>query len=251
MARRSELLRNFRALAAACRTKAELAVLIEEAARAMDFEFVALLHSTSLMRVSARLIRYDNYPPGWERRLVGRGEQIVDPILAIARRRASGFQWTDALVASQLSGPQRAILDDAARIGIRQGFTVPANVPGEPEGSISFATRSTRPIGRERQRLADEIGRMGFEAARAIMGMPGDLLAEPGMSPREREVIRWIARGKADPDIAVILGRGLETIRTYVKSAMRKLDVTSRAQLIEAALRAGVIDHSVSIPPFG
>lgn len=242
------LLEDFRRRAAACHTREELRALIAEVAKDAGFDFIAILHSTSLLRATAKLIRYDNYPQGWGRRLVGRGEIIVDPILAIARRRQSGFLWTDALVAAQLTSTQKAILDEASKNGIRQGYTVPANVPGEPEGSISFATRSTRPISRERQRIIDEIGRVAFEEKRRILGYGRD--DGPAMSPRERQVITWIARGKADVDIAVLIGCGLETVRTYVKSAMRKLGVFTRAQMVEAALRMGIIDFSVAFSPY-
>lgn len=248
MRRPPSILREFRDRASACETKEELARLIVEASRELGFDYVAILHSNSLRRASGRLIRYENYPEGWDRKLVARGEVIVDPILAIARRRSMGFLWSDALVASQLSAGQKMILDEARRFGIRQGFTVPANVPGEPEGSINFATRSTRSISRSRQHLADDIGHLAFEAARRIMGYGRSLL--PTLSPREREVIRWIARGKIDPDIAMIIGCGLETVHSYVKAAMRKLDVVTRAQLIEAALRLGIIDFSVTVTPF-
>lgn len=247
MRRAPSILLEFRERASRCETKEELARLIEDVARELGFDFVAILHSHSLCRRGGRLIRYENYPADWDLKLVGRGQVIVDPILAIARRRAMGFLWSDALVAAQLSAGQKRILDEAHRCGIRQGFTVPANVPGEPEGSINFATRSTRVISRSRQHLADEVGHAAFEEARRIMDYGNRPL--PLLSRREREVIRWIARGKIDADIAVIFGRGIETVRTYVKSAMRKLDVVTRAQLIETALRVGVIDFAVSIPP--
>jgi DNA-binding CsgD family transcriptional regulator len=242
------ILEDFRRRAALCRTREELRALIAEVARDAGFDFIAILHSTSLVRATARLIRYDTYPQGWGRRLVARGDVIVDPILAIARRRQTGFLWTDALVAAQLTSVQHNILDEASRNGIRQGYTVPANVPGEPEGSISFATRSTRPISRERQRIIDEIGRIAFEEKRRILGYGRE--DSPAMSPRERQVISWIARGKADVDIAVLIGCGLETVRTYVKSAMRKLGVITRAQMIEVALRMGIIDFSVGMAPY-
>ena len=248
MRRPPPILRDIRDRASVCETKEELAQLIVEVSRELGFDYVAILHSSSLHRRGGNLIRYENYPEGWDRKLVARGEVIVDPILAIARRRSMGFLWSDALVASQLSAGQKMILDEAKRFGILQGFTVPANVPGEPEGSINFATRSTRPISRSRQHLADDIGHLAFEAARRIMGYGRSLF--PILSPREREVIRWIARGKIDPDIAVIIGCGLETVRSYVKAAMRKLDVVTRAQLIEAALRLGIIDFAVTLPPF-
>lgn len=50
---------------------------------------------------------------------------------------------------------------------------------------------------------------------------------------------------------ADIIGYALEFVRTYVKSFMRKLSVVTGAQMIEAALRMGVIDSLVSIAPYG
>lgn len=56
--------------------------------------------------------------------------------------------------------------------------------------------------------------------------------------------------GKAVGDIADIITCSLETVRTYKKSAMRKLSVVKSAQMDEAALRMGVIDFLVSIAPY-
>ncbi len=243
------IITDFRDLSDTTEEMTALAGLVEDAAHEMGFQYIAALHSTSLMRGSARLIRYDNYPAGWERRLIGRGQNIIDPILSIARRRASGFLWSDALTRANLSDAQYAILEAGARYGMRQGFTVPANVPGEPEGSISFATRSTRRIGRERQLILDSIGRLAFDTARRIVGLSATPM--PRLGDRVRECIYWIAQGKTDQDIADILGIGLETVRTYVKSAFRAFNVITRAQLVYKALAFGLLDFTPSIPPSG
>lgn len=231
------LIVDYRDLVATVEDWSTLGIGTEDAARDLGFEFVAVLHTPSLIRRSKRYIRHDNYPMGWDRRLVGRGHKIIDPILSIARRRSSGFLWSEALAKAKLSDLERSILDDGRRYGIRQGFTVPANVPGEPEGSISFSTRSMRTIGRERQLIADAIGRLAFDAARRLAGLTVLPDPVPHISDRVRECIFWIAQGKDDQDIADILGIGLETVRTYVKSAFRTLGVIKRGQLVHEALR--------------
>ena len=245
------IITDFRDLSDTTEEMAALARLVEDAAHEMGFQYIAVLHSTSLMRGSARLIRYDNYPTGWERRLIGRGHNVIDPILSIARRRVAGFLWSDALARANLSDAQNAILEAGARYGMREGFTVPANVPGEPEGSISFASRSTRRIGRERQLIMDSIGRIAFETARRIIGFSTATPQRPQLGDRVRECIYWIAQGKTDQDIADILGIGLETVRTYVKSAFRAFNVITRAQLVYQALAFGLLDFTPSIPPSG
>ncbi|WP_433187467.1 helix-turn-helix transcriptional regulator [Actinoallomurus sp. CA-150999] len=51
------------------------------------------------------------------------------------------------------------------------------------------------------------------------------------LSPREREVIELVAAGRTDTEIASILFKSVNTIRSQVKSAKRKLGVSSRMDL--------------------
>src|SRR5882672_1624727 len=67
--------------------------------------------------------------------------------------------------------------------------------------------------------------------------LPGPL---DGLSPREQQVLRLVAEGKTSKDIAVLLNLGLQTVRTYRKSLMKKIGVTNIAGLTQAALAAGV-----------
>lgn len=249
--RLSRLAIDFRDQVATATAPPDFAEKIQDTARELGFEFVAVLHSASLVRQSSRLIRYENYPPGWDTHLVTRSGRVVDPILAIARRRVSAFLWSDALSQVRLTHHQLAILAEAGRYGIHQGVTVPVNVPGEPEGSVSFGTSQPLEITSERMLIADVIGRIAFEAARRIAGITSIPDLTPYLADRVRECIFWIAHGKTDQDVADILGIGLETVRTYVKSAFRRLNVITRGQLVHEALRLGVIDFVPSIPPFG
>jgi LuxR family quorum-sensing system transcriptional regulator CciR len=249
--RTARFVKDFSDAAHASVSVLEFKALIEDAAREIGFDHVAVLHSASLFRKSPQLIRYDNYPAGWERRLVARGYKVIDPVLSIARRRIAAFLWSDALSVGRLSESEVAILSEGARYGIRQGLTVPANVPGEPEGSVNFATYRDRAIGRDRILIAEAIGRIAFDVARNLAGVSHLRSLTPQLSPRVRECIYWIAHGKTDQDVADILGIGLETVRTYVKSAFQLLGVITRAQLVHEALRLGLIDPDPSIPPFG
>jgi DNA-binding NarL/FixJ family response regulator len=67
--------------------------------------------------------------------------------------------------------------------------------------------------------------------------VPGPL---DGLSPRERQVLRLVAEGKTSKDIAVMLDLGLQTVRTYRKTLMKKIGVTNVASLTQVALAAGL-----------
>ncbi len=74
----------------------------------------------------------------------------------------------------------------------------------------------------------------------------GDLEAKPvptmleGLSPRELQVLRLVAEGKTSKDIAVMLDLGLQTVRSYRKTMMKKLNVNNVAGLTQLALAAGI-----------
>ncbi len=80
----------------------------------------------------------------------------------------------------------------------------------------------------------------------------GDLESKPmptvlvGLSPRELQVLRMVAEGKTSKDIAVILDLGLQTVRSYRKTMMKKLNVNNVASLTQLALSAGITQLSGS-----
>ena len=64
------------------------------------------------------------------------------------------------------------------------------------------------------------------------------LLAQ--LTPREFQVLGLIIQGKASKEIAVVLNLGVETVRSYRKTMMKKLRVNNVAGLIRVALAAGL-----------
>lgn len=56
-----------------------------------------------------------------------------------------------------------------------------------------------------------------------------------GLSPREAEVLLWLAQGKGNADIAIILTMSEATVKKHLANLLAKLRVTTR---FDAALRA-------------
>ncbi len=64
------------------------------------------------------------------------------------------------------------------------------------------------------------------------------LPANPPLTPREREVLHWLAEGKRDGEIAVIVQAKERTIKQHVRAILRKLGVETRTAAAAAAWRA-------------
>lgn len=58
-----------------------------------------------------------------------------------------------------------------------------------------------------------------------------------GLSPREGEVLHWVAEGKTNQEIGLILGISARTVQTHLEHVFAKLGVVSRAQAVAEALR--------------
>lgn len=57
-----------------------------------------------------------------------------------------------------------------------------------------------------------------------------------GLTPREAEVLYWIAQGKSNPDIATILNANVRTVHKHVEHIFQKLGVETRNAAMLAAL---------------
>lgn len=68
------------------------------------------------------------------------------------------------------------------------------------------------------------------------------------LSPRELEVVRQVAAGKTNREIARVLTKSPATVDQQLRSAMRKLKVTSRTALAVAAVEAGVLAEEPGLP---
>jgi DNA-binding CsgD family transcriptional regulator len=62
------------------------------------------------------------------------------------------------------------------------------------------------------------------------------------LSPREKEVLNWLQRGKSSWEISVILAISERTVIYHVTNIMRKLDARNRPQAVAIAIRLGLID---------
>jgi DNA-binding NarL/FixJ family response regulator len=75
------------------------------------------------------------------------------------------------------------------------------------------------------------------------IGRSGSLqLVPPPLTEKELEVIKALARGKSDRQIANTLGISEKTVRNHTSNIYRKLHIFDRTQAVIYAIREGVID---------
>jgi DNA-binding CsgD family transcriptional regulator len=92
-------------------------------------------------------------------------------------------------------------------------------------------------------RTGDPGGKLRAPGSRpsGLCGQPEAALAAlDGLTPREREVVGWVAEGKRDAEIGAILGVSARTVETHVHRILRKLGVETRTGAARIVFQAGL-----------
>lgn len=212
---------------------------------AMGIRYFALTHHIDFRREDGAAVRIHNYPSSWQDWFDANGLGKCDPIHRACHLASVGFAWANVPDMIRMTPEDRIVLDEAYRVGIGDGFTIPSSIPGETLGSCSFAVGAGDAFPEEFQFVCQLIGGFAFEAARRLSGAR-DFAVEsaPILTDRQRDCVLWAARGKTDWEISVILGVGHETVIQHLKHARERYGVQKRALLAVRALFDGLISFS-------
>ncbi len=219
-------------------TLPELRALLEVTATTFGFRYFVLGHHVNVLRGAQ--IHISNYPQDFADQVKSREHFANDPVLRACQTTVAGFRWSELPVLIPMSRAQEDILRSARRAGIGEGYTIPANVPGECLGSCSFAVKSGKAIDERILPAIQYIGCFGFEAARRLARQSTEKRRRdegaPLLTPRQLDCLILVAQGKSDWSAGQVLGIHKRTVHEYIEAAKGKYGVASRVQLVIRAL---------------
>lgn len=209
----------------------------------LGFQYFALTHHVDIVAASGSAIRLHNYPAQWADYYDGNALGVTDPVHRASHVTSMGFCWSRMPDMIPLTASDRRVLALGRDQGIGEGFTVPANVPGEARGSCSFASQAGRPMPETMLPVAQLAGNFAFEAARRLWTGRGQLPFPQSriLTDRQRDCLLWVARGKGDWEIGIILGISEETVARHVRDACERYGVNKRTLLVIRALFDGTL----------
>jgi len=121
-----------------------------------------------------------------------------------------------------------ASLDEARMMGVlRAGASGYLRKDADPETLLA----AVRAVARGKTYIDPSIARQLVDAADTA----------EALTPREAEVLRHLALGLSNKEIAAALALGDETVKTHVGNVLSKLQVENRAQAVVQALKRGLV----------
>lgn len=186
-----------------------------------------------------------NFPRGWE--VMWRDFECHDPYYHACFNVTLPFEWAKVQSNERLSDKERKAWMYLADFGLAHGMTIPIHLP---KGKFAVVSGI---VDKSKTGWSAIYGKH-YETMFHLSHIFHNMITDRGfanqvevaithiLSPRECECLRWTALGKTSPEIAVILGRSVETVRLHIKNSMLKLDASTRTHAVAKAMQLGALE---------
>jgi len=183
------------------------------------------------------------YAPSWRRAYDEQGLMHIDPTVSHCATRSSPLVWSPEIFTTE---PQQTMYEEARGYGLQAGVTLPIHGPRQEAGMLCFVNDS---------KPTDDFWKH-LDAVLPNLVLLRDLVIDtsqrhvsahaeefiPKLTPRERECLRWTARGKSTWEISHILNCSEAVVNFHMKNIRAKFGVNSRRAAAVIATQLGVID---------
>ncbi|MFI1577474.1 response regulator transcription factor [Embleya sp. NPDC020630] len=177
----------------------------------------------------------------------GGGRGVVAAVLYGALRRPSDFG--DGILTTACDAAREAGHEIAVAREVEQRMARAAELPGWAALEIRLAHADLLALAGTAavddpvlgERLRAVCGRLARTAASVGEGGGAVRAAGPRLTVRETDVLALVGVGRTNAEVAQALGVGAETVKSYLRSAMRKLGAHNRVEAVGAARATGLL----------
>lgn len=207
------------------------------------FEHVTLLKKPSEPGETAPGVLLTAAPQDFIADYDARGYAKYNPLWSQAERTAAPFTALEARH-RRISEREHEVLEYIHdKLDLSDGYVIPLRCETYGQGAVMFGGQSPKqdPVTHS---VLNMLGHCLFgqvnDIMRAFAGhdVPAGAETTQPLTARERECLQWVARGKTDFEIGIILNISARTARFHIENSKRKLGVASRVQAVTAAMRA-------------
>ncbi len=180
-----------------------------------------------------------------------RRAQELQPDLILLDNHLPGVRGVDALPALREAAPKARVLmltvsEDEQDLGTAlqagaAGYLLKTIEGDALSAAIHRVMQGEKVVAPEMTSKLVSAFQNGRTPSPPVVAAPSPAQALLGqLSPRERDILRGIARGASNREIGTELGIAETTVKIHVQHVLRKLDVSTRVQAAVLATSAGV-----------
>lgn len=180
------------------------------------------------------------YPEDWIAYYMANGYVGIDPVRQHGMTTRFAFTWDDMMAIRDLSSNQRKLMNEGGEAGLNSGAALAFHGPlGEVYG-VGLASSEDNPdikIHLKDIQVISTQFHVLFSSLYDDIQKSKDL----ALTPRETEVLKWIAAGKSNWAIGEILGISEHGVDFHVRNILRKLEADTRITAVVKAIHIGLL----------
>jgi DNA-binding CsgD family transcriptional regulator len=191
-----------------------------------------------------RPLHITSYPAGWIDRYIEKRYAPHDLVCRFSAQMVRPFLWDEVSGKGNLTDSQRLVFQEGREAGLKNGASVPIHGPGAAKAYLAVANAlAEEEFAKLFLRHRHELQLIATYAHECILalGIQTPPQATVRLTPREIDVMSWVARGKTRWEIAEILGISEETVKNHLEHASARLGVNNKTHAAALALVHGLI----------
>ena len=181
-----------------------------------------------------------SYPESWMSYYHEKDFKQIDPVTICASMLDSGFLWDDIPRYMVMTKQQHNLMAEAADAALYNGVGVPLHGPRNQIAGFGFSCQDKVDAFDGNIDMVAAYANHFYVAYKRILKKdnPAPIVS---LTMKEREVLKWVAAGKTDPEIAFILNISRNTVDAHLRKIFKKLDSNSRVLAAVKAITLGLV----------
>lgn len=225
---------------------ADLLQASEKVAKAIGFSTFSMLARTPRPQTSPQVDINSTVQANFVQHYLASQYVDIDPRVSyVMGEKASPMIWSSSLYESERG---ERLYAEAAAVGVRSGVVIPIALPSQ-RVMVTLNVDVDLNSASRRQEVNESLGRSVLLALAlhdqgrviALQSRRSGRMENP-LTPRERECLYWVSRGKTSGEIATIISLSESTTNFHISNAVRKLNVTNRTQAVSRAVAERLIE---------
>jgi DNA-binding CsgD family transcriptional regulator len=188
---------------------------------------------------------FRNLTPAWAKFSDQRNIPTRSPALTTAKKQLAPFSFVEVFENPALPPEQQWVWQMTREWGWQNGFVVPVHGPRGYFSYVSIASpERDLDLGIENRARLQMLSILAHDRCSTLsLAERSDAARDSSskLSERELECMRWVAAGKTDWEIGIILVISASTARFHIENARRKLNASTRAQAVAILFAGGLL----------
>ncbi|MDB5563362.1 MAG: two-component transcriptional regulator LuxR family [Hyphomicrobiales bacterium] len=180
------------------------------------------------------LVVVNKWPTAWLDRYREQAYFYDDPVTQWSFSQNKPFFWDEARAGSPVTKRATIIAGEASDMGLVDGMGFPMADPDHWQAVVSLASDTRCRLDR-RQKGLMYLASVLFQG-RAMEMLRHEMPTATDLTPRQREILSWVANGKSIWDVSMILGISEDTVEYHLRGARKRLRVVNTTHAVARAL---------------